>query len=228
MSAKLPANRDANGGAESSRIPVRNQPIEAQYTALIVIDVQNWALQEQVRAANAYFQQRLHSLVLPNLQRLIAAVREAGADVIYTVIENLTRDGRDRSLDYKLSGIFVAKGSWEAKVIDAIAPADDDIVLAKTSSSLFNSTNCDYLLRNLGIEHLLVVGLLTDQCVDHTIRDAADRGYRAICVADACATLTAERHDSALALFGGYCRILSTDAVIDELARSARGPAADL
>lgn len=204
---------------------LRNQPIEARHAALIVIDVQNWALQEQVRAANTYFQQRLHRLVLPNLRRLITAVREASAEVIYTVIENLTRDGRDRSLDYKLSGIFVAKGSWEAKVIDAVAPADDDIVLAKTSSSLFNSTNCDYLLRNLGIEHLLVAGLLTDQCVDHTIRDAADRGYRAICVADACATLTAERHDTALALFAGYCRTLSTDGVIGELARSARGPA---
>lgn len=206
---------------------LRNQPIEARHAALIVIDVQNWALQEQVRAANTYFQQRLHRLVLPNLRRLITAVREASAEVIYTVIENLTRDGRDRSLDYKLSGIFVARGSWEAKVIDAVAPADDDIVLAKTSSSLLNSTNCDYLLRNLGIEHLLVAGLLTDQCVDHTIRDAADRGYRAICVADACATLTAERHDSALALFAGYCRILSTDAVIDELTRCVRAPAVD-
>ncbi|WP_410962528.1 cysteine hydrolase family protein, partial [Salmonella sp. SAL4358] len=59
--------------------------------------------------------------------------------------------------------------------------------------------------------------LLTDQCVDHTIRDAADRGYRAICVHDACATLTEERHESALSLFAGYCRILTGDEVIDEL-----------
>jgi nicotinamidase-related amidase len=182
--------------------------------------------EEQARVDNAYFQSRLHDLMLPNLQRLIGAAREAGTEVMYTVIENLTRDGRDRSLDYKISSIFVAKGSWEARVVDAIAPAEDDIVLAKTSSSLFNSTNCDYLLRNLGIEHLLVAGLLTDQCVDHTIRDAADRGYRAICVADACATLTVERHESALSLFAGYCRILATDDVIGELARAhARGPA---
>ena len=196
---------------------VRNQPIEARRSALIVVDIQNWVFEEQARVANAYFQHRLHNLVLPSLQRLIRAARETGVEVIYTVIENLTRDGRDRSLDYKISGIFVAKGSREANVVDAIAPADDDIVLAKTSSSLFNSTNCDYLLRNLGIEHLIVAGLLTDQCVDHTIRDAADRGYRAICVSDACATLTAERHESARSLFAGYCRILTTDDVINEL-----------
>lgn len=202
---------------------VRSQQIEAGRTALIVIDVQNWVFEEQARVANAYFQHRLHDLVLPNLERLIGTARETGAEVMYTVIENLTRDGRDRSLDYKISGIFVAKGSWEAKVVDAIAPADDDIVLAKTSSSLFNSTNCDYLLRNLGIEHLIVAGLLTDQCVDHTIRDAADRGYRAICVADACATLTAERHESALSLFAGYCRTLTTDEAIGELRRASPG-----
>jgi nicotinamidase-related amidase len=202
---------------------VRNQPIEARRAALIVIDVQNWVFQEQARVDNAYFQSRLRDLMLPNLQRLIRTARETGAEVMYTVIENLTRDGRDRSLDYKISGIFVAKGSWEARVVDAIAPAEDDIVLAKTSSSLFNSTNCDYLLRNIGIEHLLVTGLLTDQCIDHTIRDAADRGYRAICVADACATLTAERHESALSLFAGYCRTLATDDVIGEMKRPARG-----
>jgi len=204
---------------ETSRL-VRSQPIEARRTALIVIDVQNWVFDEQARVENAYFQHRLHDLVLPNLRRLISAARETGTEVMYTVIENLTRDGRDRSLDYKISGIFVAKGSWEAKVVDAVAPADDDIVLAKTSSSLFNSTNCDYLLRNLGIEHLIVAGLLTDQCVDHTIRDAADRGYRAICVSDACATLTAERHESALSLFAGYCRTLTTNDVIGELRRA--------
>jgi nicotinamidase-related amidase len=199
---------------------VRDQPIDARRAALIVIDVQNWVFQEQARVGNAHFQHRLHERVLPNLQRLIGTARANGTEVMYTVIENLTRDGRDRSLDYKISDIFVAKCSWGAKVVDAIAPAEDDIVLAKTSSSLFNSTSCDYLLRNLGIEHLIVTGLLTDQCVDHTIRDAADHGYRPICVSDACATLTEERHENALSLFAGYCRTLSTDEVIAELRRA--------
>jgi nicotinamidase-related amidase len=196
---------------------IRDQPLEARRTALIVIDVQNWIFRDQERSTNAYFQTRLNDLVLPNLRRLINAARETGGEVIYTIIENLTRDGRDRSLDYKISNIFVPKGSWEAKVVNAIAPADDDIVLAKTSSSLFNSTNCDYLLRNLGMEHLIVAGLLTDQCVDHTVRDAADRGYRTVCVSDACATFSAGRHESALSLFAGYCRILTADDVIGEL-----------
>ncbi len=111
------------------------------------------------------------------------------------MLENLTEDGRDRSLDYKLSQFFIAKGSWEAKVMDDLAPARDDIVLPKTSSGVVNATNIEYLLRNIGIDTLIVTAFLTDQCVDHTIRDAADRGFYPICVSDGCATHTQTRRE---------------------------------
>ena len=71
-----------------------------------------------------------------------------------------------------------------------IAPARDEIVLPKTSSSVFNSTNLDYLLRNIGIEDVFVTGFLTDQCIDHAVKDGADRGYYMSCVHDACAAET--------------------------------------
>lgn len=200
----------------------RDHPVEPGATVLIVIDVQNQTIEDQKQVHNSYLLNQLTALVLPNLQRLIRAARETGAEVMYTVIENLTRDGRDRSLDYKLSNIFVAKGCWQAKVVDAIKPGDDDIVLSKTSSSLFNSTNFDYLLRNLGAEHLVVTGLLTDQCVDHTVRDAADRGYRVVCISDACAAHSEQRHESALSLFAGYCRIMTTNDLINELQAGSR------
>ena len=129
---------------------------------------------------------------------------------MYTVIENPTKDGQRRSLDYKLSDFFVGKNSWEAKVLDIVAPGDDDIVLPKTSSGVFNSTNIEYLLRNMGIETLVVTGFLTDQCVDHTIRDAADRGFYPACVADACASHSQARDENALKAFGGYCRTMTT------------------
>jgi len=195
----------------------RARPLDPARTALLVVDVQNVVLEEEAATANAYFQTEARDHVLPNLRRLIDGCRTTGAEVMYTVIENLTKDGRDRSLDYKLSDFFIAKGSREAQVIDAVAPGDDDIVLPKTSSSLFNSTNVDYLLRNIGIDTLAVTGFLTDQCVDHTLRDAADRGYYPVCIADACATHTPERHEAALKLFGGYCRTVTTKVFLAEL-----------
>ncbi|HEU4424806.1 MAG TPA: isochorismatase family cysteine hydrolase, partial [Pilimelia sp.] len=101
----------------------------------------------------------------------------------------------------------------------AVAPGRDELVIPKTSSSLFNSTNFEYLARNIGLDTIVVTGFLTDQCVDHTIRDGADRGFHMICVSDACATDTRARHRAALAAFKGYCRTETTDSLLTAMAR---------
>ncbi|MBN8905462.1 MAG: cysteine hydrolase [Rhodospirillales bacterium] len=132
-------------------------------------------------------------------------------------------DGRDMSLDYKISGLYVPKGSWDAQVLDAIAPAGDEIVLPKTSSSVFMSTNVDYVLRNLGVRSLILAGCLTDQCVDSAVRDACDLGYLVTVPTDACATLTQERHDWALRNNRGYCRQVTTAALVAEIEGAERG-----
>jgi nicotinamidase-related amidase len=188
----------------------RDRAIEPAGTALLLVDVQNAVYNDKQAAIRPEFDAVARETVLPNLVKLVKASRQVGIEVVYTVIENLTKDGRDRSLDYKLSGISIPKGSWEAKVVDAVAPAEDELVLPKTSSSVFNSTNIDYLLRNLGIEELVVTGFLTDQCIDHTVKDAADRGYYVTLIRDGCMANTYERHEAALSCFAGYCRMLTT------------------
>lgn len=188
----------------------RTRPIDPKRTCLLLVDTQNIVWNAGVAERLPWFDETVRSTVLPNLQALVSGFRAAGAEVMYTVMENLTKDGRDRSLDYKLSDFFVAKGSWDAQVFDALRPGDDEIVIPKTSSGVFNSTNIEYVLRNIGIDTLVVTGFLTDQCVDHTVRDAADRGFYPVCVPDACATHTAERHAGALRAFSGYCRMLDT------------------
>ena len=189
---------------------------------MLVVDVQNLEISPPIEREHPAFVADLRARLVPNIARLVAACRHADIEVVYTVIESLTRDGRDRSLDHKLSGILVPKGAWEGRVIDAVAPLDDEIVLPKTSSGVFNSTNIDYVLRNLGIRHLLVVGLLTDQCVDMAVRDGADRGYYAICVSDCCSTYTAERQANALRAFGGYCRTVTLEATLAEIAAATK------
>lgn len=201
---------------------VRDRPFDPARTCLLLVDTQNYVWNPAVADRLPAFDAEVRERVMPNLQRLVASFREAGAEVMYTVMENLTRDGRDRSLDYKLSNFFIAKGSWEAKVFDALAPGEDEIVLPKTSSGVFNSTNIEYLLRNIGIDTLVVTGFLTDQCIDHTLRDAADRGFYPVCVSDACATHTAARHQNALAAFAGYCRTLDTEAALAWVAGSPK------
>ena len=61
--------------------------------------------------------------------------------------------------------------------MDCIQPGSDEMVLPKTSSSVFLSTNIDYILRCMDKKHLIICGCLTDQCVEHAVRDACDLGY---------------------------------------------------
>ncbi len=191
----------------------RDRPIRKGSAVLLVIDAQNGTCGRVQAEGMPEFSAAI-SRVIPNIGRLLEAFRHAKLEVIYTVIENLTQDGRDRSLDYKLSGLDFAKGSWEAQVIGEVAPHGDELVLPKTSSSVFNSTALDYLLRNIGIEDVFVAGFLTDQCIDHTVKDGADRGYYMNCVSDACAAHSEARHAAAVDCFKGYCRLLSTDDVV--------------
>jgi ureidoacrylate peracid hydrolase len=201
-------------------VSFRQRAVEPDRTALLVIDLQKGEYNPAKIAAepdHAYLFERIRDVVIPNGQKLIAACRAAGVEVIYTVVESLTLDGRDRSLDYKVSGIFFAKGSWEAEVLDEIKPLPNEIVIPKTSSSLFNSTNFEYVLRNLGVEYVMVMGIVTDQCVETAIRDGCDRGFMMTLVDDACATFAEQRHKEALVGFKGYCRVRTTDQIVAEL-----------
>jgi biuret amidohydrolase len=181
----------------------RERAVESERAALLVIDLQKGEYNPEKIAAerqHAYLFSRIRDIVIPNGQKLLTACRAAGVEVIYTVVESLTLDGRDRSLDYK------------------------EIVIPKTSSSLFNSTNFEYVLRNLGIEYVMVMGILTDQCVETAVRDGCDRGFLMTVIEDACATFSDQRHKESLIGIKGYCRVRTADQIVEELAveRAAR------
>ena len=210
----------------------REIPIVPRKSALLFIDVQNYNARsdggeyrdEGLTPAEAetkydYFFKRLNEVALPNMQRLQKACRQTGIEVLYTVIESLTADGRDRSLDYKITGFNVPKNSSDALVLDVIKPTDDEIVFSKTSSSVFISTNIHYILGNLGVDFLIISGLLTDQCISSAVRDACDLGYLVTLVTDACATHTEQRHVTSLDHIKGYCRQRTTEEFLAELAQ---------
>ena len=206
----------------------RDVPLVPEQSALLFIDVQNFSAHpeggefkdlssEEFDTRYSWFFEQLDHRIIPNMRALQGACRRAGVEVMYTTIESLTLDGRDRSLDYKITGFHVPKGSWDGKVLDQIAPERDEIVLPKTSSSVFVSTHIDYVLRNLGVRQLAISGLITDQCVESAIRDACDLGYLVTQVSDACLTYSQERHDHSLRTIKGYCRQVTTEDLIREL-----------
>ena len=79
------------------------------------------------------------------------------------------------------------------------------------------------MLRNLGVRSLIIAGVLTDQCIDSAVRDACDLGYLVTVPTDACATLNAERHELALRNNRGYCRQVTTEALVEEIRSFTRG-----
>ena len=207
-------------GGETIR---RNSDYRKGQASLLLVDMQRIRAEPMMdpthpMPADSYFMKRVHDSVIPNQVRLLNAFRSAGENVLHTIIESLTADGRDRSLDHKLSDMHVPKGAPEGAIIAPLTPTANEPVLPKTSSGLFNSTNADYVLRNLNTRFLIIAGIVTDQCVDMAVRDAADRGYLVTLVEDACATYTPERHAAALRAYGGYCWITDTDTVVSRLA----------
>ncbi|MCK1579752.1 cysteine hydrolase [Bradyrhizobium sp. 168] len=214
-------------------LTTREIPLNPQESALLFIDVQNFCARRDggefkdlseadITGKYGYYFDRLKCVAIPNMRRLQAAFRAASIEVLYTTIESLTKDGRDRSLDYKITGFNVPKGSWDGRVIDEITPGDDEIVLPKSSSSVFISTHIDYLLRNLAVKQLVLCGIVTDQCVESAVRDACDLGYLVTLVPDACATYSQERHDNTLHAIKGYCRQVCTEKLISEIGGAQR------
>ena len=201
-------------------IEFRQKQIENENTTLLIVDVQKGEYNEEFIKNNPqdkYLFDRIKNKVIPNGKKLIEKCRSKKIEVIYTVVESLTLDGRDRGLDYKISGIFAAKGSWQAEVVDDLKPLENEIIIPKTSSSLFNSTNFEYVLRNLSIQYLMIMGIVTDQCVETAVRDGCDRGFLVTLIEDACATHSQQRHDESLIGVKGYCRIRKTDEILKEI-----------
>ncbi|MFC7067249.1 cysteine hydrolase family protein [Brucella rhizosphaerae] len=199
----------------------RDAPFVAGETAILLVDMQRIWLEPGLdpshpeRDADHYFIKQTSGVTIPNNEKLLAAARANGVEVLHTIIQSLTEDGRDCSLDHKMTPIHVAPSRPEGLPVPSLMPVRDEIMLPKTSSGVFNSTNIDYVLKNLNVRYLIITGIMTDQCVDMAVRDAADRGYLVTCVSDACASATPERHEGALKAFGGYCWQADTQTVVE-------------
>jgi nicotinamidase-related amidase len=86
---------------------------------------------------------------------------------------------------------------------------------------VFVSTNLEYVLRNIGVDALFMVGVYTNECVETTTRDASDIGFFTSVVDDCCATVTPELHYSSLkTLKDRYARIISTNQAVAEVSEA--------
>ena len=213
-----------------AEIPAVFQSLREHNTALLCIDLQYLdaapgfgvfadAQKSGVPIeAQEYYFNRLQELVLPNVRALQNAFRDNNLEVIHTRIQSLTMDGRDRGPGHKRLNLHAAPGSKEAEFLEQVAPVGDEIVINKTASGVFNSTNIEYLLRNLGITGLFVVGVYSNECVSTAIRDACDLGFHVTLIMDATATVTPELQNATYTTMKDrYARVLNTEEALKEL-----------
>lgn len=199
-------------------------------TALLVVDMQKHFLlrdgydAEMARKAGVWDQwepyfDHVEKVTIPNNARLIAACRKHGIEVTYGRIAALKKDGKDRALVQSTIGwnnILVYVNNPDAGMVDELAPEEGDIVVNKTTDSVSLGTNYTQILRNMGIDTVIVTGVVTDQCVAGTIRVLADQGFRIYCPEDCCAAGTKELHEQELRIMNIiYCTVCSTDEIIE-------------
>ncbi|MEJ2315444.1 MAG: cysteine hydrolase [Gammaproteobacteria bacterium] len=213
-----------------THVPAVTRSLELHKTALLCIDMQYLdaapgfgvfadAVASGVpHEAQEYYFNRLDEIVLPNVRRLQDAFRENELEVIHTRIQSLTMDGRDRSPGHKRLNLHAAPGSKEAEFIERVAPIENEIIINKTASGVFTSTNIQYILRNMEITGLFVVGVYSNECVSTAIRDACDLGFYVTLISDGCATVTPELQQATITTMKDrYARVLTTDEAVAEI-----------
>jgi biuret amidohydrolase len=208
--------------------------LDAARTALVIIDMQRDFLEPGgFGEALGNDVSRLAAAV-PPCRALLEAARRVGLLVVHT------REGHRPDLSDALRakverghpsarigapgpmGRILIRGEPGHDIVPALAPAPGEPVIDKPGKGAFYQTDLDLVLKNRGVDTLLVCGVTTEVCVNSTVREANDRGYRCLVVADACASYFPEFHEAGLAMIraqGGIFGWVGTStAVLDALA----------
>jgi biuret amidohydrolase len=184
--------------------------IDPQRTAVVIIDMQRDFLEPGGFGETLGNDvSRLQAAVEP-CRRLLGGARELGLLVIHT------REGHRPDLsdaprvkiergDPKARigaagpmGRILVRGEPGHDIVPALAPRAGEPVIDKPGKGAFYATDLHSILRNAGIENLIVCGVTTEVCVHTTVREANDRGYRCIVPADCCASYYPEFHEVGL------------------------------
>lgn len=201
--------------------------IDPAKTALLIIDMQHIFITRPENDDKAHaerwepFYKKIDEVVVPSNKRLLDAFRAKKMNVAFAKVISHKKDGSDRSLDQKGSGfnaLHVMEGDWLGEIVPELAPQDDELIVRKTTDSAITGTNLRLLLNNMGIDTVVVTGVLTDQCVSGTVRSLADESFKVWLVEDACMAATERIHNNELEILNNiYCHVVNTDEILAAL-----------
>jgi nicotinamidase-related amidase len=200
-------------------------------TALVVIDMQNTFLHPEGSFARLGVDTSPLREAIPGCVRLAEGARAAGVPVI-NVMSEFRPDYRDGGIIFNeikrpIQDVeAMVAGSWDARIVDELAPHPDDFLVRKLRFSAFYATTLEVVLTSLEVNNLVVCGVTTNICVESTARDAAQRNYRTFVASDAAAEIDPAKHDHALTtLEYAFCRVVTVDEILAGWSLSARSNA---
>jgi nicotinamidase-related amidase len=164
------------------------EDFEPKKTALVIVDMLN----DFVRDDGALVVPAAEKLI-PNQKRILERARKIGFAVFFLADNHMSNDP-----EFNIWPKHAVAGTYGAKVIDELAPLKNEKVIPKRKYSGFFGTDLDITLRKMGIERIVLVGVLTDICVMYTSADASARNYEVIVVSDATGSIKDENHKHAL------------------------------
>ncbi len=176
--------------------------------ALLVIDMLNDFVKGSLKIPGA-------ERIVDNIKVLVDEFRRLNLPVIYVCDSHIK--GVDQEL--KIWGDHAIRGTWGAQVIDELKPDERDFIVLKRRYSGFFQTDLELLLKELEVDTVVLTGVSTDICVQHTAADAFFRGYKIVVVEDATAAFTDEHHRNALEYMKRVykARIIQTRQLLEEL-----------
>jgi len=200
-------------------------------TALILIDMQKFVLGEHLvkAAVKAGLDEQVVGGVVEdydvrvraavkNAQRLLSLCRRKGFDIVHVRMQGPTDNPKHTAKVNRKIGLIIPPQFEEGEFIDEVKPLFGELVIPKTNGGALSGTNLDFILRNMDIDSLILVGFLTDQCILATSLHAADLGYDVLIVEDACTTRSKQLHDAVLLAQKDVCaKIKPTDEVVKTL-----------
>ena len=153
--------------------------LDPRRTALIVVDMQNDFVSDGgsllVEDAKA---------TLPNIQRLLELARTSGMRVAFS---QDTHDEGDP--EWEIWPEHARRGTWGWQIVDELEPREDELVVQKVRYDAFYGTSLDHMLRQWGVDTLVICGTVANICVHYTAASAALRWYRVVIPRDAVSAL---------------------------------------